>query len=211
MAENPHGRDPEQGWVERGTDVERTVFFSDAVFAIAITLLALEIRVPEVPDNSEALQGALLGLWPKFFSFMISFWFVGTYWVAHHRVFHYIRGYDRRLLFINLLFLMWIVLLPFSSSLLGEYGDRQLVVIIYAAHISLAGLSLQWVWWYASRDTRLMDTAHLDRREFRYNELGLSVPLVFLLSIGVSFISVRATEYFWFLAFVVRPVLHRIL
>jgi uncharacterized membrane protein len=75
--------------------------------------------VPEVPDDPAALREALLGLWPRFFSFFISFWFVGTYWVAHHRVFHYIRGYDRRLLFINLLFLMWIVLLPFSSLLGG--------------------------------------------------------------------------------------------
>jgi uncharacterized membrane protein len=110
--------------VERGTDIERIVFFSDAVFAIAITLLALEIRVPDVPDDPAALREAFLALGPVFFSFFISFWFVGTYWVAHHRVFHHIGGYDRRLLFINLLFLMWIVLLPFSSSLLGEYGDQ---------------------------------------------------------------------------------------
>jgi uncharacterized membrane protein len=187
------------------------VFFSDAVFAIAITLLALEIRVPEVPDDPTALREALLTLWPRFFSFLISFWIVGTYWVAHHRVFHYIRGYTRRLLFINLLFLMWIVLLPFSSTLLGEYGDHQMVVIIYAVHVGLAGLTLHWVWWYASRDARLMDMSRTGEREWRYNEMGLSVPLVFLLSIGVSFVSVTAAECFWFLAFVVRPVLLRIL
>ena len=194
--------------MERGTDVERAVFFSDAVFAIAITLLALEIRVPDNPTN---LGEALLELWPRFFSFFISFWFVGTYWVAHHRVFHHVTGYDRRLLFMNLLFLMWIVLLPFSSSLLGEHGDHQLVVIIYASHIALAGLTLQWVWWYASRDERLMDTSRVNEQERRYNELGLSVPLVFLISIGVSFISVTAAELFWFLAFLVRPVLHRVI
>jgi uncharacterized membrane protein len=56
-----------------------------------------------------------------------------------------VSAYDSRLLFINLLFLMWIVLLPFSSSLLGEHGDHQVVVIIYAAHIALTGLTLQWV------------------------------------------------------------------
>ena len=194
--------------MERGTDVERAVFFSDAVFAIAITLLALEIRVPDNPTN---LDEALLELWPRFFSFFISFWFVGTYWVAHHRVFHHVTGYDRRLLFMNLLFLMWIVLLPFSSSLLGEHGDHQIVVIIYASHIALAGLTLQWVWWYASRDEHLMDNSLVEEQERRYNELGLSVPLVFLVSIGVSFISVSAAELFWFLAFLVRPVLHRVI
>ena len=194
--------------MERGTDVERAVFFSDAVFAIAITLLALEIRVPDNPTN---LGDALLELWPRFFSFFISFWFVGTYWVAHHRVFHHVTGYDRRLLFVNLLFLMWIVLLPFSSSLLGEHGDHQIVVIIYASHIALAGLTLQWVWWYASREEHLMDTTRVNEQERRYNELGLSVPLVFLISIGVSFISVSAAELFWFLAFLVRPALHRVI
>lgn len=196
------------GWVERGTDVERTVFFSDAVFAIAITLLALEIRVPEDPA---ALGEALLGLWPKVLSFLISFWLIGTYWVAHHRVFHYVRGYDRRLLFINLLFLMWVVLLPFSSSLLGEHGDLRVAVIIYAVNVALAGLCLQGVWWYVSRDRRLTDVPNIDEREWLYNELGLSVPLVFILSIDVSFVSVTAAELFWVLAFVVRPVLHRIL
>jgi uncharacterized membrane protein len=205
---SPHRRGADEPWIERGTNVERTVFFSDAVFAIAITLLALEIRVPDDPRD---LGEALLELWPRFISFFISFWFVGTYWVAHHRAFRYVSGYDRRLLFINLLFLMWIVLIPFSSSLLGEHGDYQVVVIIYATHIALTGLTLQWVWRYAWRDERLMDASRMDERERRYNELGLSVPLVFLVSIGVSFVSVTAAELFWFLAFLVRPVLHRIL
>jgi uncharacterized membrane protein len=131
--------------------------------------------------------------------------------VAHHRVFHYIGGYDRRLLFIDLLYLMWIVLLPFSSSLLGEYGYQRVAVIIYAAHVGLVGLSLQWVWWYASRHARLMDVSRMNEREWRYNEPGLSVPLVFLLAIGVSFLSVTAAEVFWFLAFLIRPALLRIL
>jgi uncharacterized membrane protein len=60
-------------------------------------------------------------------------------------------------------------LLPFSSSLLGEHRDHQVVVIIYATHIALTGLTLQWVWWYASRDERLMDASRLDERDRRYN------------------------------------------
>src|SRR5919202_6822338 len=97
---------PDNHWLERGSELERTVFFSDAVFAIAITLLALEIQVPQIPADSAAalLPGALLSLWPKFFSFLISFWVVGFYWLSHHRTFRYISGYDYSLLLINLLF-----------------------------------------------------------------------------------------------------------
>lgn len=182
--------------IERGTELERLIFFSDAVFAIAITLLALEIQVPQIPSGSEAtlLPGALLSLWPKFFSFLISFWVIGFYWLAHHRTFHYINGYDHSLLLINLLFLMWLVLLPFSTSLLGEYGNQQIVEIIYAVHVAVTGLTLSWVWRHASRDPNLMDAARMDPFEFRYNELrALVVPLIFVISIGVSFLSVWAT------------------
>ena len=92
--------------------------------------------------------------------------------------------------------LMWMVLLPFSSSLLGEYGNQWTAVVIYAAHVGHAGLTLSWVWWYVSRDPCLMNMSRMDESELRYNELGLSVPLVFLVSIGVSFVSVPAAECF---------------
>ena len=96
--------DPERLELESGTEIERTIFFSDAVFAIAITLLVLNIGMPEIPADLVAteLPRRLLELWPKFLSFFISFWIVGIYWIAHHRTFHYIKGHDRRLLLINL-------------------------------------------------------------------------------------------------------------
>ena len=73
-----------QGWPERGSNIERTVFFSDAVFAIALTLLVLDLHVPDIPAASEAtaLPSALAELWPKFFSFLLSFWVVGLYWLS---------------------------------------------------------------------------------------------------------------------------------
>lgn len=151
-------------------------------------------------------------LWPDFYSFLISFWFIAHFWRAHHRVFHYIRGYDRGLLLINLFFLMWIVLLPFSTTLLSRYEDQRLAVILYAAHVAIAGLALTWVWRHASRNPYLMDKRLVDSREFRYNQLrALAMPLVFVLSIGVSFINVPAAELFWLLAFLVRPVLLKII
>lgn len=138
--------DPDDFLVESGSEIERTVFFSDAVFAIAITLLALEIRIPELRHPTpQRLSEVLVRLLPQFWSFAISFWIVGTLWVTHHRIFHYIRGYDRRLLLINLLFLMWVALMPFSGSLLGEYGEYQISVIIYSAHMIVASLTISWL------------------------------------------------------------------
>jgi uncharacterized membrane protein len=201
----------EEYWTESGPDIERTVFFSDAVFAIAITLLVLDLRVPQIPESLAAVElpSALLELSPKFFSFLVSFWVIGFYWLAHHRIFHHVRAYDRRMLLINLLFLMWIVLMPFSSSLVGEYENLQLPVIVYAAHNILAGLTLSWLWRHASKDGRLIKT-NPDPRATRYHNLrALFLPTVFVLSIGISFFSVELARGSWLLAFLAGPVLQR--
>jgi uncharacterized membrane protein len=198
----------EEPSIESGTDVERTVYFSDAVFAIAITLLALDL---EVPENLAAVElpSALLELWPKFVSFLVSFWIVASYWLAHHRIFHHIGAYDRRMLLINLLFLMWVVLLPFSSSLIGEYEDSRLATIVYALHNIVASSTLSWLWWHASKDGRLVK-ASLDARAVRYNELrALFLPAVFVSSIGLSFVSVELARLSWLLAFLATPILRR--
>ena len=203
-----------EGGLKRGPDLDRIAFFSDGVFAIAITLLVLEIRLPEPIPGSHALSLlSALGeeLWPDFYSFLVSFWFVGTLWMAHNRVFHFIRGYDRTLLVLNLFFLMWIVLLPFSATLLSRFENQQLAVIIYATHVAVAELALAWVWKYASRAPQLMDTRGMDSRQRRYNELLVfAMPLIFALSIGVSIISPPAAQLSWLLVFLVRPVLLRI-
>jgi uncharacterized membrane protein len=215
VTEGPREQNAEERWLERGTEVERTNFFSDAVFAIAISLLALELRVPEIsndPASSAELAAKLLELWPRFVSFFISFWCVGSLWMAHHRHLRYLRGYDRRVLVINLLFLMWVVLLPFSASLLGEYGYLQIAADIYAANGALAGLTLYWLWRYAARDPRLMDATKGDPREMRYNELrDLVVPIMFLVSIGISFVSIIVAECSWLLILLIRPALLRML
>ena len=167
--------------------------------------------MPEIPADLVAteLPRRLLELWPKFLSFFISFWIVGLNWTAHHRIFHYIRGYDRRLLLINLLFLMWVALMPFLGSLLGEYGGQQLSVVFYAGHMIVVSLTLSWLWRHASRDQRLVDPS-LDPDARRYTDLRvLAVPFVFLLSIAISFVNVNAAEYSWLLLFLVRPVLLR--
>jgi uncharacterized membrane protein len=202
--------EPAEGGSERSLEFDRLAFFSDGVFAIAITLLVLEIRLSE-PHASRLSIALVEELWPDFYSFLISFWFVGTLWIAHHRVFRYIRDYDHGLLLFNLFFLMWIVLLPFSATLLSRFEDQQLAVVIYASHVAVAEVVLAGVWRYASRTPRLIDAGRMSSRQRRYNELlVLTMPLIFAFSIGVSFVSVRAAELSWLLVFLVRPVLLRI-
>ena len=134
--------------------LERLIFFSDAVFAIAITLLALEIRLPTA--DGPVTWADLLGLWPRYLSYTISFGTIGGYWVSHHRKFRLIRRYDTRLLWINLLALAAVAFLPFPTALLGEHGDEVPTAIFYALTVISTGLLFTWVGFYASRGRRLL-------------------------------------------------------
>ena len=203
---------PGTRWVEAGREMERTIFFSDAVFAIAITLLALDITIPK-PRHviGKDLSSVVLAQWPDVLSFAVSFLIIGAYWMAHHRIFHYIKRYDATLLWLNLLFLMSIAFLPFPDRVLSEWGDKErFALVFYAASVALAGLLLSLLWWYATRERRLVD-ANIDPRLVRFFFYrGLTPPLVFLVSIGISFVSLRAALASWLLLLAVRPVLARL-
>jgi uncharacterized membrane protein len=192
-------------------ELARIVNFSDGVFAIVITLLILTIQVPEIPPAlvAQRLPSRLLALEPKVLSYVISFLVVAVYWMAHHRVFKPIRGYDGTLLWLNFVFLMAISFLPFPTSLLGEYGEQQLSVVIYATNVSVASLLLTLISWYATNRGHLTASG-LDEADARHGRVqGLAVPAVFLLSIAVSFFSVRAAMYSWLILLAVGPLLRR--
>jgi uncharacterized membrane protein len=201
----------------KGSDreLDRIVFFSDAVFAIAITLLVLSIEVPQIPENlvAEELLDQLFDLGRNMLSYVISFLVIFSFWTVHHSIFSSIRGYDRGLLWLNGLFLMAVAFLPFPSALLGEYGDQQLVVAIYAGSMAVTRLLLSAVWWYASIGRRLI-VSDLDPGLIKAHHVrGVVIPLIFLISIGISFFSVRAAIYSWVLLafsnFVGLRMLHR--
>jgi uncharacterized membrane protein len=135
--------------------LERMILFSDAVFAIAITLLAIEIKVPEIPKEivtDQLLLDSLDHLIPKFIGFFISFMIVGLYWTIHHRMFGFVINYDKKLLWLNLLFLLSVALMPFSTGFYSVYILRLLKtpVIIYVANICLLGLTNFLLWRHIS-------------------------------------------------------------
>ena len=127
---------------------ERLVFFSDAVFAIAITILVLDIRLPagEEALTDAELLAQLLGIWHKYLAYIISFLVIGSFWISHHRKFRYNRHYDSNLRFLNLLLLMAIAFIPFPSSVISEHGYRT-ATIFYALTIIVAGSMSVALWW----------------------------------------------------------------
>lgn len=175
--------------------------FSDGVFAVAITLLVLNLEVPQVAASmvSKDLLPKLLELWPKLLIYALSFVVVGIYWVAHHNTFHYIKRSDRNLLWLNILLMMCIVFIPFPTALIGQYPEQQISVVIYAGTLVITGLVLQLLWWYVTSNHRLVDEdidPLLVRRATRRN---LTAPLIYLLAIGTSFLSVQISLIFFFL------------
>jgi uncharacterized membrane protein len=183
------------------TGLERIVLFSDAVFAIAITLLVLEIKVPELTAKLAAteLPSRVLEEWPKIRSYLISFLLLGFHWVAHHRKFRLIKRYDYNLVWLNLIFLLCISFLPFPTALLGQYGHQRFAVGFYAVCLAITGLSLTLLWMYASHGHRLVDK-HLKPRVVTYNTLYSLIPaVVFLISIGLSFINPNLAATSWIL------------
>ena len=143
-------------------DTGRLVAFSDAVFAITITLLALEIRAPD--DYANLLHG-LLELWPSYLAYAVTFLFIGQVWANHHVMFDHIELADRAVLLLNTLLLMVVAFLPFATSVLAGalrdgHGERT-AVVFYGIAFDLTALTFNGVWQYARRHDLLRET--LDR------------------------------------------------
>jgi uncharacterized membrane protein len=134
-------------------DADRVLAFSDAVFAIAITLLTLELRLPPGLQGS-AFTTELRHLLPSLGAYALSYIILGQLWLTHHRIFSVIARVDRPLLTANLAFLGLIALMPFPVHLLADYHDRPLAVAVYALTFILAMLLQGWLWRYVTTPER---------------------------------------------------------
>jgi uncharacterized membrane protein len=123
------------------TLLERLTFFSDAVFAIAITLLVIEVRVPEIHPISEAgLRQALVDLVPKYVGFLVSFFVIGRFWLGHHRLFGMLRRADDRLVFANLLLLLGVAFMPFPTAVFSNYVGLVTSTALYTGWLVVVGI-----------------------------------------------------------------------
>ena len=199
--------------VELGLEpgLERIIFFSDAVFAIAMTLLVIDLRPPDVVGQltDEPYLAALGDLVPKILAYLLSFAVIGLYWLAHWRRYHYIVRANERLAGLNLLLLGAIAFIPFPTALIGAQGHRPIVVVVYASTLALAGILGTITWLYASRAG--LTRPGLSPEYVRLSAWrGLSVPIVTLASLPLlPFVGPFPVEMSWLLIFVVQAVISR--
>lgn len=208
-------RDRYRRLLTRGEGLERLVFYSDAVFAIAMTLLVIDIRLPE-GEPGVPFGELLAETVPEIIAYVISFMVIALNWIAHHRKFSVTRSYDSRLIWLNFLLLLLIAFLPFPTSLLfsGEASASPVeAVVLYAAVVAAISLVQLAMWVYAYRAGHI-DHSRVDEEVFRYAAVNIAVtPAVFLVSIPIALIAgAEWGEYSWLLlapASIIAPRIER--
>jgi len=179
--------------------IEHVISFSDAVFAFAITLMALTIDIPDLPPNlsqSELLQ-RLDDSYPQLEDYIISFAVIAIFWISYHQVFNHIRGSHISMVYLNLLFLLFITLLSLTTSFVTNYASYQIPYIIYCTVVIMTSSLLVLIWWYATKEYRLVDKGmHPLFIKGTFFAL-LAIPIIFSISVVISFIDLDIAQYFW--------------
>jgi TMEM175 potassium channel family protein len=189
--------------LERLHDPARVLALSDGVFAIIITLLVLEVHVPELTQG-QSLNQALTEIRPSFQAFVISFILAGMYWVGHRDLFALIRRTDRGLVWLNILYLLPLCLLPFGAGLLGRYDQEPVALRIYGLLLVAIAVMRVVIWLYATNRPHLL-WRRLDDRQRR---AGLVVGVVPALAYLLAFLVARTAPGVSLLIYAAMPVLY---
>jgi uncharacterized membrane protein len=189
------------------TDLGRIMAFTDGVMAVAITLLVLNLDVPQVPKDE--LGEALVDLVSSVLAYLLSFALVGRFWLVHHRLFETLRRFDDTLMALNLLFLAAIAIVPFSTNLYDDYTDVPLAVAVFGLVMGLAALTH---WLMAAHTVRrnLVDERYVRHTAPFGSRLALAFTGIFLLSVPVAFVSVKAAQGLWLVTILLRYPLRRL-
>lgn len=166
--------------------------FSDGVFAIAVTLLVLEIKAPDLSQatSSEAIT-KLLQVFPHILSYITSFIVIGVLWINHHALFHFLKRVDRTVLVINLLLLMCVAFIPYPTALIGEFGSSLPVVVLYGLSLALTGFAYNVLWFYVVH-RYIMSEGLIHQRSIRKATIwSLSYPISYLIAAGLAFVSLN--------------------
>ncbi|HVB02551.1 MAG TPA: TMEM175 family protein [Chitinophagaceae bacterium] len=180
--------------------IERITFFSDAVFAIAMTLLIIDIRIPDFPGpiTDSQFAHALVALIPKLFSFVVSFVTISSIWASHHKQFRHVLRYDHRLIRLNLFLLFFVVVIPFTTSLFGRFSYIPLAGFIYCMNIAIANLVLLFIWLYIANPKRNISNGLGNPALRRFIVVSsLIVPVVFTFTGLLCWIVRVGWQYFF--------------
>lgn len=191
-------------------EFSRTLAFTDGLFAIAMTLLVVDLAAPHLSDATSVheLADGLGDDIPTFVGFFISFAVIGRYWLAHHTYFSALARMDRGLITLNLVYLGFIAFLPFPTSLLGQYFDNPLSIAIYAVNVAAVSAMEVVLFSYARRHGFLQQAMPDD--VYRFGVLmSLSPVFFFLLSIPVAFVSTTLAVCVWFLGIPLAAIANR--
>jgi uncharacterized membrane protein len=178
---------------------EHVVSFGDAIFAFAITLMTLSIDIPNLSPNltESELLSRLYDMYPQVESYIISFAVIAIFWVSYHQVFNFIKESHISMVYLNLLFLLFITFLSVSTSLVINYGSYQIPYVLYCILVIMTSSLLALIWWFGTKDYRLIDkNIHpLFIKGLMVNIL--LIPLVFAISILISFFDLNIAQYIW--------------
>jgi uncharacterized membrane protein len=166
--------------------------FSDGVFAIAVTLLVLEIKAPDLTHatSSEAVT-KLLQIFPHVLSYITSFIVIGVIWINHHALFHFLKRVDRTVLVINLLLLMCVAFIPYPTALIGEFGASLPVVIFYGLSLAITGFVYNALWFYVAHRYILSERLIHQKAVWKAALWSLSYPISYFIAASLALISIN--------------------
>jgi len=196
---------------ESGVTTHRIEALTDGIFAIAMTLLVLTLALPEAKTEltqTVELYSLLIGQMHKFFNYALSFLLLAIFWVKHHQQFHFIKRTDRKHLWINIVTLMFISLIPFSTSLIGDYNDDRVAEFFFASNLFIIGMLFLWNWVYATKGHRLVDRSLDPQRIALWKKRGAVIPLVSLLAMVLSLTNPQFTFYAYLLIPIILALPH---
>ncbi len=189
-------------------EYDRVLFFTDAVFAIAITLLAVELHIPE--NGKRTFSQQLDDAAPSLIGFGISFAVIALFWFGHHGIFRHITAFDRPLIALNLLFLGTIAFLPYPTGLLSSHSyEDGGAVVFYAICAGAAGAGESAIWLYATRRGSGLAGPSAEQVRLQYALRIMRVPVIFALSIPVALVAPQDAPYVWILIYVSGVVINR--
>jgi len=176
--------------VSRNAKKNRIEALSDGVFAIVMTILVLELVVPEIQGQlaEKQLHLKLLEMWPKFAAYAFSFIVLGIVWVFHHYIFQYIKQINYRIVWINIIFLMFVAMLPFSTAMIGKYFILSTTAVVFYGANWLINMSILYsLWWYVTKNKQLLIN-DITKREILQVKINWGIALgLIVIAIGLSF------------------------